>query len=468
MANIDTTKFTQDLKGDVVTPDDHGYAEAIARWAANAERKAKVVSFVKDNQDVIISLNFAKANNLPIAVRGGGHSATGASSVQNGLVIDLSRYMNEVTVDPSKKLAYVGGGALWEAVDKTAIKHGLATVAGTVNHTGVGGLVLGGGYGWLSGSYGLAIDNLFQATVVTADGSVLTASEEQNSDLFFAIRGGGGNFGVVTEFVFKLYPQRPTIYSGMMIFAPPALEKVIEATNNWFKDVGENESMLQVSAVGPDGKPGFVVIPFFNGTESEGRARFKAFIDIGPVADLTKEMPFEELNGLQNPMAAHGKGVYLKGATHKRANYLPIANAHNRFVELVKTGNFTGAIIYEYFPLEKINSVPKNATAFRRELVSSVLVNLNWDQKVQDRSEEGRKYAHELAAIIAGDGSDLTNSESLGYSNYDPDSTLNNGKGPISDKAKLVFGDNYPRLQAIKKRYDPDNIFNKWFPIVPA
>lgn len=123
-----------DIRGDIVTPADPGYKEAVARWAANAERAAKIVAFVKDNEDVISAIQYAKTNSLPIAVRGGGHSAGGASSVEGGLVIDLSRYMNGATVDPEKKLAYVGGGALWEAVDKATIKHGLATVAGTVNH----------------------------------------------------------------------------------------------------------------------------------------------------------------------------------------------------------------------------------------------------------------------------------------------------------------------------------------------
>lgn len=134
MADFDIKKFAENIKGDVLTSQDPGYADSIARWAANAERRAKVVAFVKDNQDVVRSLGFAQANSLPLAVRGGGHSAAGASSAEDGLIIDLSRYLNEVTVDPSKKQAFVGGGALWEAVDRSTIKHGLGTVAGTVNH----------------------------------------------------------------------------------------------------------------------------------------------------------------------------------------------------------------------------------------------------------------------------------------------------------------------------------------------
>ena len=131
---LNIAKLQQELKGEVITPEHPEYAKAISRWAANAERRAKVVAYVKDSADVTAALDFARANGLPIAVRGGGHHAGGASSIEGGLVIDLSRHLNKEKVDPSKKLAYVGGGALWEAVDKEAIKHGLAAVAGTVNH----------------------------------------------------------------------------------------------------------------------------------------------------------------------------------------------------------------------------------------------------------------------------------------------------------------------------------------------
>jgi len=198
------TAFTLDalrssFKGDLVVPSDPDYLDAIARWAANAQHPAKVVAFVKGPEDVALAIKYARDQNITFAIRGGGHSVSGASSSDGGLVIDLSRYLNGVKVDPDKKVAYVGGGALWETVDKTAIMHGLATVAGTVNHTGVGGLLLGGGFGFLTPLHGLVIDNLVQATVVTASGATLTANATENSDLFWGIRGAGSNFGVCTE-----------------------------------------------------------------------------------------------------------------------------------------------------------------------------------------------------------------------------------------------------------------------------
>jgi len=164
MSESDFASFQKAFKGDLVTPGDAGYAEALSRWASNARRNAKIVAFVKCAEDASLAIKYAKEHKLPIAIRGGGHSSSGGSSSEGGLVIDLSRYLNVVKVDAEKKLAYIGGGSVWETVDKAAIEHGLATVAGTVNHTGVGGLLLGGGFGWLSAAHGLVIDNLVQAT----------------------------------------------------------------------------------------------------------------------------------------------------------------------------------------------------------------------------------------------------------------------------------------------------------------
>ncbi|KAF4610041.1 hypothetical protein D9613_010480 [Agrocybe pediades] len=450
------------IKGDVLTPDSAGYKQAIARWAANAERDASIVAFVKDSEDIVKCLKFAKEHGMPIAVRCGGHSAGGASSVDGGLVIDLSRYLNTASVDPVKKLAYIGGGALWETVDKAAIKHGLATVGGTVNHTGVGGLILGGGYGWLSGQYGLSIDNLVQVTIVTADGSVLIANETENSALFFAVRGGGGNFGIVTEFVSKLHPQRPTVYAGHVIFLPSKIEQVVVATNKWLENIKENEGMFQVSTVGgPEGKPLFVLVIFYNGSEAEGRENFKWVFDIGPIADATKEIPYEHLNALQNAMAGHGKGIYQKGAIIARPSPDLVAKAHAKFAELVQIHHLGGGVIYEYISLKKVNSVPADATAFPRGLEANLMINISWDNSIQNLTHDARKYAGELTDILRGDEVD---SLVPGYSNYDDSATAAIGE----EKAKAAFRTNYPKLQGIKKKYDPENVFNKWFPITPA
>jgi len=319
----------------------------------------------------------------------------------------------------------------------------------------------------LSSAHGLVIDNLVQATVVTANGSVLTASETENPDLFFGIRGGGCNFGIATEFVLKLHPQRRTVYGGLLIFIPPQLEKLVEVTKEWWAKAGEKEGMLQMTTVGPDGNPAIVLFPFYNGTEAEGRANFKAFFDIGPVADMTKEMPFEELNTLQNPMTFHGQGVYFKGLAHKKPDFESISKAHEKVIEIGKYPDFKGNVIFEYFPLAKIASVPNGTTAFRRDPTPSVMVAILWKTNSAENSDLARTLAYDIAAVIKGGQSEITASQSLGYSNYDPEGVPGE-KETVPDKAKLVFAENYPKLQKIKKTYDPENIFNKWLPITPA
>ncbi|KAL9713801.1 hypothetical protein Ac2012v2_003412 [Leucoagaricus gongylophorus] len=463
---VSTASLSPHIKGDIVTPDHPDYRKSLRRWAINAERNAAVVIFPKDEDDISKAIIFAKENDLATAIRGGGHSPAGASSVEGGLVIDLSRYFNGVRVDPVKRLAYIGGGAIWETVDKAAIEHGLATVGGTVNHTGVGGLILGGGFGWLSGEHGLAIDNLHQATVVCADGSVHVASETENSDLFFGLRGGGSNFGVVTEFVLILHPQRKTVFAGPVVFPYDYLGNIIDFAKDWYLNVTEREGMLLVTTVQPDGTPIVVCNVFFNGSEEEGRAKYKKLYDIGPVADLAKEIPFELLNSTQNHMAPHGDGVYWKGVTHNGPALEPITQAHEKAVEIVKNGKFLATLLYEWISLEKINSVPVNKTAYRRLSVPNCLVSISWPGNTHsaDKVDEARSLTRQLAARVA--GGELS-SKNQGYANYDPEG-VRGDKAEVKNQAAVVFGGNYRRLQEIKKKYDPENVFNRWFAITPA
>ncbi|TFK73016.1 FAD-binding domain-containing protein [Pluteus cervinus] len=450
------------FSGDLVTPTDSNYSQAISRWAKNAERKAAVVAFVKNEQDVALALKYAKANGLPVAVRGGGHSAAGASSIEGGLVVDLSRHLSGTRVDPESRLAYIGGGATWESVDKAAIEHDLATVGGTVNHTGVGGLILGGGYGFLTGAHGMVIDNLVEATIVTANGSVLKASETENPDLFFGIRGGGGNFGVVTEFVLKLYPQRRTVYAGMLIYKASDLKRIIDVTTTWYPNAGEKETVFHFTTVGPDGNPIVALLVFYNGSEAEGRENFKAFLEIGPLADTAKEIPYEALNTLQNKLVLPGASIYMTGIAQATPDYDSILAAHAKVIDICKNPGFGGAVLYEYFPLSKVVAVPNGTMAFRRFPTSNILVLVNWDNHEEGKSEIARAGAHALIDILRGGLTHLPREQTRGYTNYDFDGAEK------PDRARDAFGDVYPKLQEIKKKYDPENVFNKWFPITPA
>ncbi|KAF5339322.1 hypothetical protein D9611_009894 [Ephemerocybe angulata] len=475
-----TSSFTDIIKGDVITVDHPEYISSLARWAKNAERKARVVVFVKDADDVSRSIIYAKENNLQIAIRGGGHNAAGASSAEDGLVIDLSRYLQGVRVDAKEKLAYVGGGALWKHVDAEAIKYGLATVGGKVNHlppvkTGVGGLTVGGGHGYLSDRHGLTIDNLKQVTIVTASGATLTANESENEDLFWAVRGGGSNFGVVTEFVFQLHPQRATVFAGAILFPVQKAKELVEATTKWLENIKADESMTQVYAVDASGKLLIAAFVFFNGSEEEGRMKFKSLYDIGPAVDLAKEIPYEELNGLMGTELDHGKSYYLSGLSQKKPCYEATVELIQKLSESSKTG-LRPAVGFEYMSQAKVNSVPVSATAFRRQLAYNILCNIQWDGEGPDRTDEARLLAREMTEIILRGQGTLSEAEKQGYTNYGHDLSLPTSlsiaphldhQGP-SSKVERAFTTNYPRLQQIKKKYDPDVIFNKWYPIEPA
>ncbi|KAF8508227.1 hypothetical protein JB92DRAFT_2832474 [Gautieria morchelliformis] len=474
---VTVTLFKQDFKGDIVEPTSVDYPAAIARWAVNSQRKARYVVFPKDAGDISLALEFATSNNIPFSVKCGGHNPSGVSSVKDGVCIDLSRYFNTARVDPEQQLVYVGGGAVWGTVDNATIAHGLATPGGTVNHTGVGGLTLGGGYGWLSGQYGLVIDNLVQATVVIANGSVVVASPTSHPDLFWAIRGGGSNFGIVTEFVLKAYPQRKTVFAGPVIFPPPLIGKVAEAVDKWWAGVGDKEGLMVSLTRGPDRQPAVILILFFNGSEEEGRANFKQFYDIGPVADFAREMPYGQLNSMLNENVGFGRRFYMAcdswGGTSLRSRLL--SNAQEMFDRVVMMSAnhpkqptlppFDIMVGYEFIPLKKVCSVPPDATAFRsRGPQPNIVLLISWDQEEEGEDvHHARAFAQELGKIIdATQERQLQEHENYEYSNYvsDPSPNLN--------KAQKLWGENYPKLQKIKKEYDPKAVFNQWFPIQPA
>ncbi|KAF8883985.1 hypothetical protein BD779DRAFT_1674294 [Infundibulicybe gibba] len=455
------------FRGDWITPDHPDYSKAIARWAANAERRAAAVAFVKDAEDVSVVLKHAQANAIPISIRGGGHSVSGASSVENGIVIDLSRHLAGVRIDAEKKLAYVGGGALWESVDKASIEHGLATVAGTVNHTGVGGLTLGGGYGFLSGQHGLVLDNAVQATLVTADQKIRTVNSEENPDLYWAIRGAGSNFGVVTEFVLQLHPQRRTVFAGMVMYPADALARLMDVITAWWdKGLDEREAVFQYLTQGPDGKPMIMFIFFWNGPGEEGRAHFKEFFDIGPSADHCSEMPYEAVNAiLKHP---HGRNCYMSGAFVTRPNHNLAAAALDQVNEIANK-DVTAGILFEYISVAKILRVPNTATAhIRGRRISCVAFGL-WDEGGEERLPEVKTGVGKMVDVLLQSSErHLPRAENTGYGNYIGEEMIPNVAPEPRFTAPKMFGENYARLRELKKIYDPGMVFSKWCPIAPA
>ncbi|GAB1525430.1 hypothetical protein RhiTH_008593 [Rhizoctonia solani] len=419
--------------GKIVTPTSPGYSDAIGRWAYNAERPARLVTYPRFTTDIFVAISHAYKNSLPIAVRGGGHSCAGTSSSTHGLVIDLSKHFAHVRVDPTNRIAFVGGGAIWKDVDEAAIRYGLAAVGGTVNHTGVGGLTLGGGYGWLTGQYGLACDNIVAATIVipgaaTAPGVIqptsTTVSAFSDPDLFFAIRGGGGNFGVVTEFAIKLHPQRRTVWSGTIVYESSVLEELFEALDAWWVDAGQGH------------KPGEAALVFF-------------FRD-----PATKE----------NEQAQHGDNVYMTGTS--RTSFPPSAARalFTTFAEISASPFDGSAVIVEYLPLHLVRAASSETSAFPGRMKGDNIVFLvHWPREdPTGNTDAARAHATRLKQVIWAREREIGGEvDSSGYANYQTEAADH-------DAAAIHFGPLYPRLQAVKAMCDPHGIFDKFYPIRPA
>ncbi|ESK91154.1 fad binding domain-containing protein [Moniliophthora roreri MCA 2997] len=456
-------QLKQSLHGDIVTPSDHDYLSAISRWAINAARHAKVVAFVKDVDDISLALRYAKENKLSLATRGGGHNAVGASSAEDGLVIDLSRYMNQVRVDPARKLAYVQGGAVWKDVDEAAMEHGLATVGGTVNHTGVGGLVLGGGFGWLQGSHALSVDNLVEVVVVLSDGTAVTASDNENSELFWAVRGGGCNFGICAEFVFRLHAQRRTVFAGNLVFDAEKVEDLMKVIREWYSKASEKEvAFLTCYRDAQLDKAITFVSVFYNGTKTEGKSKFKAFLDLGPTEDTTAEIPYEMLNGLYNQYYEPGLARYMRGFPYDLASAQvdPVRKVLERLNSLpFKENNLSMIVMFEYNHLAKVKAVPNDAMALARHSLSNGFMLMGWPENTPKDMMFARKTVWEILRMISpGEKFFAGNREGFQYVE-DQDHRVSS-----TNKGESLYGaEKYKKLQHLKRKYDPDVIFDKWF-----
>lgn len=308
--------------------------------------------------------------------------------------------MNGVSVDIEKKTVTVGGGAVWKDVDETAAAYGLAAVGGTVNHTGVGGLTLGGGYGWLSGQYGLTIDNLVSATVVLANGETVIASETENSDLFWALRGAGYNFGVVTSFTFQAHEQREPVYAGILAYTPDKVERVIEILNALLLEKPDPRSGAICIFAEPPGAPTPMVnvLVFYNGTQAEGEARFADLLGLSPIANTVSMIPYSQMNSLQNPMATYGDRKSFKGVFFNPPLSPQFAKTMlEEFTTKVKSDPdlAASALLLEFYDMTKTVSVPRAATAFAsRGTTQNGIITLRWSDATKDL--EHRAWAREV------------------------------------------------------------------------
>ncbi len=453
------SRFAQSLRGPVLRRDDPEYEEARKLYNAMIDKRPLLIARCADVADVVACVNFGRDNHLPIAVRGGGHNGPGLASVDDGLVIDLST-MKGVRVDPKNRTVRVAPGCTTGDVDHATHAFGQAVPFGIISTTGVAGLTLSGGHGYLSRQYGLAVDNLVEADVVLADGSFVTASESENSDLFWALRGGGGNFGVVTSFLFRTSPVA-MIYGGPIIFEFSDAAAVMK----WFRDnqpkAPDDFYMFLGLQVVPPGDPFpkehwskkmCVLVVAHNGPLAEGEKAVNAVRSAlpKPIIDWAQPMPYTAIQTLFDPLLPKGLQWYWKGDFVKDLSDAAIE------VHLAQAKNFPSALsIMHLYPIDgAVHRQDRDATAwgYRDAGWSMVIAGIDPDPANGPRLKEWVRTYWNAVHPYDLDGA---------YANFMMD---DEGEARV----KAAYGGNYERLAIAKRKYDPTNLFRVNQNILPA
>ena len=431
--------FGAGLGATIIRKGDADYDSARRVWNGMIDRSPAIIVRPTSTVEVVAAVKLARDNGLVLAVRGGGHNAAGLAMCDDGVVIDLSA-MRGVRVDAANRIAFVQGGALWRDLDAATHPHGLATTGGLISSTGVGGLTLGGGLGWMMRQHGLACDNVIAAEIVTADGQVRRASATENPDLFWAIRGGGGNFGVVTTFEFKLHPMK-TLYAGMLVFPGPRAPEVLRRYRDLAMDAPDELTLFTGLMTSPDGHPINAVFAAYNGPTSKGEAAIKPFRDMGPVADMVSEMPYPALQSMLDDGFPHGLNVYWRSDF---LNGLPDAALDMLVDRFNAITSPLSALLIEQFG-GAVARVPADETAFaQRDALFNLAIISRWaDAATAQTHIDWAKESSEAARPFASGGV---------YVNY------LGVEG--ADRVKAAYGSKYDKLVAVKTKYDPSNLFS--------
>jgi FAD/FMN-containing dehydrogenase len=458
LSAADLTALGTSVEGRVLTPDSDGYDDARTLWNAMIDRRPAAIVQCATDADVVSAVRFARVRQPLVAIRGGGHNIAGNACCDGGLVIDLSR-MKAVRVDASNRTARVQAGATLADVDAETQKAGLATPLGINSTTGVAGLTLGGGFGWLSRRFGLTIDNLLSADVVTADGARLVASDAENPDLFWAIRGGGGNFGVVTSFEFRLHEVGPQVLAGLVVHPLIAARDVLAFHRDYMKTMPDEFTCWFVMRQAPPlpaipaeyhGKEILVLALCYSGAMEDGERLAKPLREFGrPVADMVGVVPYTEWQKVLDPLLAKGARNYWKT---------------NEFVEV--TDELVEVLMDRTMRLpdpqteiacaqlgRAVSRVPADRTAYgHREAQYVMNVHGRWADPARDEACIG--WARDLFRATA---PFATGSLYVNFLTEDD-----------RDRVRAAYGSNYPRLAALKQRYDPANLFQVNHNIQPA
>jgi FAD/FMN-containing dehydrogenase len=443
------------LRGEVLLPTSPGYDTARKIWNGAIDRRPAIVARCAGVADVAAAVRFARDRDLEIAVRGGGHNVAGTAICEDGIVIDLSA-MRAVWVDPAARTAWVQGGALWRDVDHDTQAHGLATTGGIVGHTGVAGLTLGGGIGFLMRRHGLAVDNLLAAEVVTAEGRIIRASADEHPDLFWALRGGGGNFGVVTSFQFALHPLGPTVMAGPVFWAEDDTADVLR----WYRDFvaeapEELGTVVRLGTIPPlpvvseelHWRPAIAVACCYAGTVADGERAVKPLRRFGqPLVDLLGPTPYAAFQGALDDTVPHGWHYYWKATN--------LAGLSDDAIDVIADHAYAAGSPRSYAALFHMGGavarVPHEATAYAgRDVTHNIIIDAAWlpeesGEHAKAEKAWARRFLEALQPHRAG-------GVYVNFLDFDDDSS----------RIREAYGDRtYRRLAEVKARYDPDNAFH--------
>jgi FAD/FMN-containing dehydrogenase len=439
LTEAQVTALRTDLRGQLILPGDPEYDEARRVFNAMIDRRPAAIVRCTGATDVMECVKFAREHGVAVSVRSGGHGVAGLAVCDQGLVIDLSQ-MKTVRVDPKRRVVRSDAGVTLREFDRETQAFGLATTMGTISMTGITGLTLGGGLGWLMGKHGLACDNLISADIVTADGRLLTASEEDHADLFWALRGGSGNFGVVTSLEYRLYPLGP-VYAGLAAYPASECAAVLGNLVEFAKDRPDELSVMGAVLTLQNGPTVCAVAACYSGDVQEGERLLKPLRAYGkPIVDQFQVMPYRAFQGALDWWAEPGKQHYWRSGflTELPMDALDIMTkfAVNKPIKRSGFGvEFLGGAAAR---------VPVEGTAFaHRKAPYNFLLLGSWDEPAEN--EQGMRWVNEFWAGLKPFTADRVYVNYLGVDE--------------EDRVRGAYGENYQRLLMVKNKYDPTNFF---------
>ena len=442
----DIEAFRSEFRGEVVGPGDGTYEEHRRVWNGMIDKRPALIARCRSTEHVVAAVNFARQRELLLAVRGGGHSFAGFSTCDGGLVLDLSP-MQAVEVDPERRVARAEGGVTWGVFDEATHAYGLASTGGLISTTGIAGLTLGGGIGWLQRKWGLACDNLLAVELVTAAGDTVRASEAENTELFWGLRGGGGNFGVATRFEFRVHPVREVV-GGLMLFPADRASEVMRFYREYVRGCADELTTWLSAITAPaadfvpvdlQGKAALAVLACHCGDSEDAERAIRPLRDLGPAIDLVESMPYPTLQSMLDEDLPPGVRCYLKaGFTAEMTDNLIAA-----IVEHTAAMPSTSSTFDFHHMGGAVARVADDATAFgdRRSAFCFNVVGV-WHEASDD--EVNRAWVRDFASAL----------EPLGtggvYVNFTAE------PGPV----QAAYGNKkYQRLRSLKSEYDPGNLF---------